>query len=107
MQWNEKSIALIKVRLVCGDCYEEIKARNVLGAEGSQSAQVTSSLPLCEALPRLPSRLPERASAAAFRSSDDAIRHHIAGYKSRPSCSGPPATILTKVYRNDEPVGEL
>jgi hypothetical protein len=28
--WNEKSEALIKVRLVCGDCYEEIKARNIL-----------------------------------------------------------------------------
>jgi len=29
-EWNEKSEALLKVRLVCGDCYEEIKARNVL-----------------------------------------------------------------------------
>jgi hypothetical protein len=30
-EWNDKSIALVKIRLVCGDCYEEIKARNVLG----------------------------------------------------------------------------
>jgi hypothetical protein len=29
-EWNEKSEAMIKVRLVCGDCYEEIKAKNVL-----------------------------------------------------------------------------
>jgi hypothetical protein len=29
-EWNERSGALIKVRLVCGGCYEEIKARNVL-----------------------------------------------------------------------------
>jgi hypothetical protein len=28
-EWNEKSEALLKVRLVCGDCYEEIRARNV------------------------------------------------------------------------------
>jgi hypothetical protein len=27
-EWNEKSEALIKVKLVCGDCYEEIKLRN-------------------------------------------------------------------------------
>jgi hypothetical protein len=26
--WNEENEALIKVRLVCGDCYEEIKANN-------------------------------------------------------------------------------
>jgi hypothetical protein len=31
-EWNEKSEALLKVRLVCGDCYEEIKRNNVLGA---------------------------------------------------------------------------
>lgn len=30
-EWNEKSEALIKVRLVCGDCYLEIKARDVGG----------------------------------------------------------------------------
>jgi hypothetical protein len=29
-EWNEKSEALLTVRLVCGDCYEEIKKRNVL-----------------------------------------------------------------------------
>jgi hypothetical protein len=29
-EWNEKSEALLKVRIVCGDCYEEIRARNVL-----------------------------------------------------------------------------
>ena len=33
--WNDKSIALIKVRLVCGDCYEEIKERNMLSTEGN------------------------------------------------------------------------
>jgi hypothetical protein len=38
-EWNEKSIALLKVRLVCGDCYEEIKERNVLGTEGIKSVQ--------------------------------------------------------------------
>mgnify|MGYP007135461748 CR=1 FL=1 len=31
-EWNEKSEALLKARLVCGDCYEEIKSRNVLRA---------------------------------------------------------------------------
>jgi hypothetical protein len=29
-EWNEKSMAVMKIRLVCGDCYEEIKARNVV-----------------------------------------------------------------------------
>ena len=38
-EWNEASEALIKVRLVCGDCYEEIKGRNVLGTEGITSVQ--------------------------------------------------------------------
>lgn len=38
-EWNETSEALIKVRLVCGDCYEEIKERNVLGTEGIKSVQ--------------------------------------------------------------------
>src|SRR5580704_5095021 len=32
-EWNEKSIALIKVRLVCVDCYEEINRRNISGSE--------------------------------------------------------------------------
>lgn len=38
-EWNEKSQALIKVRLVCGDCYEEIKERNVLDGNGISSVQ--------------------------------------------------------------------
>ena len=38
-EWNEKSEALLKVRLVCGDCYEEIKLRNVLGTEGTFPVQ--------------------------------------------------------------------
>ena len=38
-EWNETSEALIKVRLVCGDCYEEIKGRNVLGTEGIKSVK--------------------------------------------------------------------
>jgi hypothetical protein len=33
--WNDKSIALIRVRLVCGDRYREIKERNMLGTEKS------------------------------------------------------------------------
>jgi hypothetical protein len=37
-EWNDKSMALIKVRLVCEDCYEEIKGRNVTGAEDEGSA---------------------------------------------------------------------
>lgn len=28
-EWNETSEALLKVRLVCGDCYGEIKQRNL------------------------------------------------------------------------------
>jgi hypothetical protein len=28
--WNEESEALISVKLVCGGCYDEIKAKNVL-----------------------------------------------------------------------------
>lgn len=28
--WNEKSESLIKVKLVCGGCYDEIKERNIL-----------------------------------------------------------------------------
>ena len=36
---NETSEALIKVRLVCGDCYEEIKERNVLGTEANNPIQ--------------------------------------------------------------------
>jgi len=31
--WNDESEALIRVKLVCGDCYEEIKTRNLLGTE--------------------------------------------------------------------------
>ena len=38
-EWNEKSEALLKIRLVCGACYEEIKARNILGAKGIDSVQ--------------------------------------------------------------------
>ena len=30
--WNEESEALIKVRLVCGECYEEIKSNNIVNA---------------------------------------------------------------------------
>lgn len=35
-EWNEKSEPLIKIRLVCGDCYEEIKQSNLLGTQGSR-----------------------------------------------------------------------
>jgi hypothetical protein len=35
-EWNEKSEALLKVRLLCGDCYEEIKTRNILSTESVQ-----------------------------------------------------------------------
>jgi hypothetical protein len=38
-EWNQASEALIEVRLVCGDCYEEIKADNVLGMEGTELVQ--------------------------------------------------------------------
>jgi len=38
-EWNETSEALIKVRLVCRDCYEEIKERNVLGSDGIKLVQ--------------------------------------------------------------------
>jgi hypothetical protein len=38
-EWNGQSIALVKVRLVCGDCYEEIKARNILGTEKPERVQ--------------------------------------------------------------------
>lgn len=27
--WNERSHALVTIKLVCGGCYDEIKARNV------------------------------------------------------------------------------
>jgi hypothetical protein len=37
--WNDKSGAMIKVRLVCGDCYEEIKSRNILKPEGTSPLQ--------------------------------------------------------------------
>ena len=36
-EWNEASEALIEVKLVCGDCYEEIKAINVLETDRSNS----------------------------------------------------------------------
>jgi hypothetical protein len=32
--WNQQSEALITVRVVCADCYTEIRQRNVLGAGG-------------------------------------------------------------------------
>ena len=35
-EWNETSESLIRVRLVCGDCYEEIKAANLLGTESNR-----------------------------------------------------------------------
>ena len=38
-EWDEKSQTLIKVRLVCGDCYQEIKLRNVPSTEGTISVQ--------------------------------------------------------------------
>jgi hypothetical protein len=38
-EWNERSEALIKIRLVCGDYYEEIKARNARGAPQTNSVQ--------------------------------------------------------------------
>ncbi len=38
-EWNEESEALVKVRLVCGDCYEGIKERNVQTAEDTNRAQ--------------------------------------------------------------------
>jgi hypothetical protein len=31
--WNDESEALVDVRLVCGECYEEIKANNAVGTE--------------------------------------------------------------------------
>jgi hypothetical protein len=37
--WNEESEALIKVKLVCGGCYDEIKGRNVLPSEGRSGIQ--------------------------------------------------------------------
>jgi hypothetical protein len=37
--WNSESEALISVKLVCGGCYDEIRARNVLGTEGSSHVQ--------------------------------------------------------------------
>ena len=35
-EWNQKSERLLRVRLVCGHCYEEIKGKNVLDAERVQ-----------------------------------------------------------------------
>lgn len=37
--WNDRSEALIKVNLVCGGCYDEIKERNVTPASGSSLIQ--------------------------------------------------------------------
>jgi hypothetical protein len=37
--WNEENEALIRIKLVCGDCYEEIKAKNLLGTEENLSIQ--------------------------------------------------------------------
>ncbi len=31
--WNEESEYLIKVKLVCSECYVEMKAKNILGTE--------------------------------------------------------------------------
>ena len=36
-EWNEQSEDMIKISLVCGDCYEEIKSRNILPTESSGS----------------------------------------------------------------------
>jgi hypothetical protein len=38
-EWNEASEALIKVRLVCGDCYEEIKQKNSLSPQSGTRVQ--------------------------------------------------------------------
>jgi hypothetical protein len=38
-EWNEKSSALLKVRLVCGGCYEDIKERNVLDTQRTKPLQ--------------------------------------------------------------------
>jgi|SRR5271156_410987 len=37
--WNEESEALIKVKLVCGGCYDEIKGRNTLLSDGNSPIQ--------------------------------------------------------------------
>jgi hypothetical protein len=37
--WNEQSEAQIKVKLVCGGCYDEIKERNVLVSDGRSQVQ--------------------------------------------------------------------
>jgi len=37
--WNQESEALIKVKLVCGGCYDEIKERNALSSEGKSQVQ--------------------------------------------------------------------
>lgn len=31
--WNDISESLIKVKLVCGECYKEVKEKNALGSE--------------------------------------------------------------------------
>jgi len=35
-EWNEKSEALLTLKLVCGDCYEEIRRLNLLDSESSR-----------------------------------------------------------------------
>jgi hypothetical protein len=45
-EWNAESEALLRVRLVCGGCYEEIKERNVLGNRGEQPSTVANDAPL-------------------------------------------------------------
>lgn len=37
--WNDDSESRISVKLVCSDCYEEMKARNIRPDEGQSSAQ--------------------------------------------------------------------
>ena len=37
--WTDESHAVTKIRLICGQCYEEIKAKNILGTEGSSKRQ--------------------------------------------------------------------
>jgi hypothetical protein len=37
--WNAESEALITVKLVCGGCYDEIKAKNILPSNGSSRVQ--------------------------------------------------------------------
>jgi hypothetical protein len=36
-EWNDESMALMNIKLVCGDCYQEIRARNALPTDGSHN----------------------------------------------------------------------